>query len=97
MTIFWIIIGMGLVTYIPRMLPMAIGQRLQFPEWLKQWLSFVPYAVLGALIFPGILTVDPAKPWLGLIGGAAAIVLSLLFKNVIVVVIGAIAVVYLIQ
>jgi branched-subunit amino acid transport protein len=93
MSILWIIIGMGLATYVPRMLPMVIGQRIAFPEWLKQWLSYVPYAVLGALIFPGILSVDPSKPWVGLIGAGAAIILSLLFRNVIVVVIGGIAVV----
>jgi branched-subunit amino acid transport protein len=88
---------MGLVTYLPRMLPILVGQSLKFPGWLQEWLSYVPYAVLGALIFPGILSVDPTRPWIGLAGGIAAVLFALIVNNVIVIVAGSILVLYLIQ
>ncbi len=50
-----LVIGMGLVTYLPRMIPMAILQEIRLPAFIKRFLEFVPYAVLGALIFPGII------------------------------------------
>lgn len=52
--IVWMIIGMGLVTYIPRMLPLAVFHRVKLPPFLQGVLKNVPYATLGALIVPGI-------------------------------------------
>lgn len=90
-----IIIGMSLVTMIPRVLPTFIVDKVNFPPWVNQWLNAIPYAALGALIFPGILTVKPDAPHVGIFGGIVAIILSFLGLNVIFVVIGAITVVYL--
>ncbi|MGM8213667.1 AzlD domain-containing protein [Virgibacillus sp. W0430] len=90
-----IIIGMCLVTMIPRFIPAFIVDKLMFREWINKWLQAIPYAALGALIFPGILTVNEAKPHVGLIGGIVAIVLAYLGLNIILVVIGAIAAVFL--
>lgn len=92
MKIFLLIAGMSLVTYIPRLIPMALSEKLNFPAWLNSWLKYVPYAALGALIFPGILTsVDRQYPWLGMAGGAAAVLLALAGQNILVVLAGAIA------
>ncbi|MBM7600197.1 branched-subunit amino acid transport protein [Virgibacillus halotolerans] len=93
--IFLIIIGMSLVTMIPRMIPAFIVDKLQFRDWVNNWLNAIPYAALGALIFPGILSVKPDQPHIGLLGGGVAIVLSYLGLNVILVVIGAILTVFL--
>lgn len=90
-----IIAGMAIVTMIPRLLPVFIVEKLQFRPWLNRMLSAIPYAALGALIFPGILTVIPEQPHIGLIGGIVAVLLSFLGLNVILVVIGAIAAVFL--
>ncbi|MCF6094392.1 AzlD domain-containing protein [Microaerobacter geothermalis] len=90
MEILFLIFGMFAVTYIPRMLPMVIGSGIHFPHWLNQWLQYVPYAALGALIFPGILTVNPDKPWIGLLGGALSFLLAYIQKNIILVVLGSI-------
>ncbi len=87
-----IVFGMFIVTFIPRLIPMVTTQNMQLPSFLKRWLQCVPYAALGALIFPGILSVDPSRWWLGAIGGCAAIILALVQRNVIVVVLGAILV-----
>lgn len=93
--IFAIIIGMALVTMIPRAIPAFVVDKLQFKEWVNRWLNAIPFAALGALIFPGILNVKPDQPHIGLIGGAVAVVLAYLGLNVIVAVLGAIVTVFL--
>ena len=93
--IFLIIIGMGLVTMIPRLIPAFIVDKLLFREWVNRWLQAIPYAALGALIFPGILSVKPDQPYIGLVGGIVAIILAYFGVNVILVVIGSIITVFL--
>lgn len=51
----WIIAGMALATAIPRFLPVAILSRFEFPEKLKEWLSYIAPAVLAALLAVSIL------------------------------------------
>ena len=51
-----ILIGMGVVTYIPRWLPLFLFSRRSMSAWLKEWLDFIPAAILSALILPAILT-----------------------------------------
>lgn len=46
---------MAIVTYIPRVLPMAIFKNKIQSRFLSSFLSYVPFAVLGAMIFPDIL------------------------------------------
>ncbi|MBN1634961.1 MAG: AzlD domain-containing protein [Deltaproteobacteria bacterium] len=50
-----LIIGMGLVTYIPRWLPVAALSGRELPLWLRQWLDLIPAAILSALILPALL------------------------------------------
>lgn len=50
------IIGMGVVTYVPRWLPLVILSRRRLPGWLVHWLEFVPVAILSALLAPLLLT-----------------------------------------
>ncbi|HEY3315216.1 MAG TPA: AzlD domain-containing protein, partial [Bacillota bacterium] len=42
--------GMALVTYLPRMLPLVVLSRFKLPPAVLRWLSFVPVAVLSALL-----------------------------------------------
>lgn len=42
------------VTYILRALPITVFKREIKSEWLKSFLYFIPYAVLGAMTFPAI-------------------------------------------
>ena len=49
-----IIFGMTLVTYIPRMLPLVGLATVELPPWLLRWLSYVPAAVLAALLAPSV-------------------------------------------
>ncbi|TCS82582.1 AzlD domain-containing protein [Tepidibacillus fermentans] len=87
MKIWVLIFGMFLVTFIPRMFPMLF-KRLKFPHWFNHWLTFVPYAILGALIFPGIMTVDPQHVFFGLVAGLVAFLIAWFYQNLIVIVLG---------
>lgn len=89
--IVWMIIGMGAVTYIPRLLPFILFKGKELPVFIQRVLKNVPYATLGALIFPGILFIGK-DIWYGLLGAVAAFLAAYLGANVIVVVLGAIAV-----
>ena len=46
---------MALVTYLPRMLPMAVFRKEIRSKYIKSFLYYVPYAVLAALTFPDII------------------------------------------
>ena len=92
-----IIIGMALVTFIPRVLPVFIMDSIEFPEWLEKWLKAIPYAALGALIFPGIMNTIPDRPWIGLVAGVIAITLAWFRVHILLVVLSAIGVVYSLQ
>lgn len=84
------IIGMGIVTYIPRMLPFLLFKGVELPPFLQGVLRNVPYATLGALIFPGILFMNE-QIWYGVFGGVIALIVAYLGANIIVVVLSAIA------
>ena len=92
-----LILGMALVTYLPRLLPAIFLERFQFPAWFQAWLKNIPYAALGALIFPGVLLVDQDQPLLGLLGGLAALILSWLNLHITLVMAGSIGTVLLLQ
>jgi branched-subunit amino acid transport protein len=90
--IVWMIIGMGVVTYLPRMLPFILFKGRELPPFLQGVLKNVPYATLGALIFPAIFLLQKDDIWYGLLGAAAAFLAAFLGANVIVVVLGSITV-----
>lgn len=48
--------GMGLVTYIPRWLPLFYLAHRRLPRWLIDWLSLIPVAILSALLAPSLFT-----------------------------------------
>ncbi len=47
--------GMGLVTYLPRWLPLHFLSRRSLPEWFVQWLDLIPAAILSALLLPALV------------------------------------------
>lgn len=49
------IIGMALVTYIPRLLPVYFLSSRSLPPLAVAWLRYVPVAVLAAMLFPSLL------------------------------------------
>lgn len=45
---------MAIVTYIIRALPITLFRKEIKSKWLKSFLYYIPYAVLGAMTFPAI-------------------------------------------
>jgi branched-subunit amino acid transport protein len=84
-----IVILMALVTYIPRVIPIAFLSGKGLPLFIKNFLYYIPFAVLGALIFPDILY-STDSIFSAAAGLVTAVVLGLLRLNVIVVVFGSI-------
>jgi branched-subunit amino acid transport protein len=96
--VIWFAIGgMCLVTFLPRVIPLVLGRDLVLPAWIRRWLSFFPFAALGALIFPGILGVVDGKPWIGLAAGACAGIIAMRVRTAIIPVLSAIAVAIVLQ
>ena len=80
-----IILGLAVVTYIPRMIPLVFFKSEKIPATAQNVLQNVPFAILGALIFPGILTINDDMMF-GIIGAAAAFLAAYLGANLIIVV-----------
>lgn len=53
-----VIVGMCLVNFAIRGLPMAILSRFDLPRPFRRWLSFVPISVMGALVASEVLVRD---------------------------------------
>ncbi|WP_277631549.1 AzlD domain-containing protein [Atopococcus tabaci] len=50
----WLIIGMAVVTYLPRVLPVLMLSNREISAPLKKWMSFIPVAIFSALVFSDI-------------------------------------------
>ena len=87
-----LILGMAVVTYIPRAIPAILVDKMKFGKKTEKFLELIPYTAMSALIFPGVFTVDAANPIIGIAGGAAACVLAWRKCPVMICVLAAIAV-----
>ncbi|SDP62777.1 AzlD domain-containing protein [Desulforhopalus singaporensis] len=53
--IFWTILGMALVTYIPRLLPTLFLSGRKLNPIAGAWLRLIPPAVLSAMLLPSLI------------------------------------------
>ncbi|HJV46477.1 MAG TPA: AzlD domain-containing protein [Bacillota bacterium] len=91
-----LILGMGLVTYLPRLLPMVLLQNIKLNPFLNRFLGFIPFAALGALIFPGVLdSTGDSSSSSAIAGALVSVVLSIFRINIMFVVMGGILGVFL--
>ncbi|NLY56726.1 MAG: AzlD domain-containing protein [Firmicutes bacterium] len=49
------IVGMTLVTYLPRAIPLVVLKDRRLPRFMVLWLQFIPVAILAALLAPSLL------------------------------------------
>ncbi|MGC6767683.1 AzlD domain-containing protein [Enterococcus sp. LJL128] len=49
------IVGCAIVTWLPRIIPFVLTKKLSFPDWLLNFLSYIPICILTALLFQSIL------------------------------------------
>jgi len=52
----FLLLGMGAVTYLPRMLPLVALAHRKLPQGVIDWLGYIPVAILSALVAPGLVT-----------------------------------------
>ena len=88
------IILMALVTYFPRVLPLAIFRKEIKSRYIKSFLQYVPYAVLGSLTFPDIFY-STGNLITAICGTIVALFFSYKEKSLVVVATGAILTVYI--
>lgn len=83
------ILGMAAVTYVPRLVPLLLPPDRAYPAPVRRFLTYLPFAILGALIMPGALhaTGDTLSSAAGL---AVAVLLAWRRANLLIIVLGAV-------
>lgn len=90
------ILVMALVTYLPRMLPLAIFKKKIQNRFIKSFLAYVPYAVLAAMTFPEILY-STSHMISAAAGMLTALVLAYFNKGLLTVALSSTAVVFVVE
>ena len=85
---------MAAVTYLIRAVPLALCRGQLQSRWLRDFLYYVPYAVLGAMTFPTVFS-STASPLSALLGVAVGIALAWMEKGLLTVAAAACAAVFL--
>ena len=84
---------MAVVTYLPRVLPLTLfNQKIRSP-YIRSFLYYVPYAVLGAMTFPSVFYAAH-NTWSAAAGTLAAILLGYFERSLLTVALAAVATVY---
>lgn len=91
---FLAVLLMALVTYLPRVLPLAIFRREIKSKYIKSFLHYVPFAVLGALTFPDIFY-STGTLATAVCGTIVALLLAYREKSLVIVAFGAMITVFL--
>ena len=82
------LIVMAAVTYLIRMLPLTVFRKEIKSRFVRSFLHYVPYAVLGAMTFPDVLYATGSL-WTALCGLIVAVVMAWRGKSLLSVAIGA--------
>jgi branched-subunit amino acid transport protein len=90
---FLAVVLMALVTYLPRVLPIAVFRKEIKSKYIKSFLTYVPYAVLGALTFPDIFY-STGSLATAVCGTITALILAYYGKGLVIVALGAIITVF---
>lgn len=87
---------MAAVTYLIRMLPLAVFQKKIKNRFIRSFLFYIPYAVLGAMTFPAILYATGSM-YSAIAGFAVALLLAFLEKSLLTVALCSCAAVFLVE
>lgn len=71
-----LILGMMLVTYIPRLLPLITLSKKPLSPFFKRVLTYIPYTALSALIVKGIMQAPDGRYEIVFIGISVAALIS---------------------
>ena len=81
------LIVMAGVTYLVRMLPLTVFRKEIKSVFVKSFLHYVPYAVLGAMTFPDVLY-STGSLWTALAGLIVAVIMAWRGRSLLTVAIG---------
>jgi len=87
---------MALVSYLPRMLPIAIFRKKIENRYVRSFLNYMPYAVLGAMTIPDIFY-STESVIAAIVGCIVAFVISYFEKGLMPAALGATAAVFLVE
>ncbi|MCT4660567.1 MAG: AzlD domain-containing protein [Tissierellales bacterium] len=93
--IFILIMGMMVVTYLPRVLPFYVMGKLKLNSRIEQSLKYIPYAALGALVIPGGFSGVKERPLVSIGALGAAVLLSYIKENLFLSVVGSVGFAYI--
>ncbi len=85
--------SMAAVTFLPRFVPLALFNRRIQSVYLRSFLHYIPFAVLGSMVFPGILFSVPDMN-AAIAGSAAALILAFFNRGIMTVSVCAVIIVY---
>jgi len=94
--IYLYIFVMAAVTYLIRMLPLALSKKEITNQYIKSFLYYVPYACLAAMTFPAILY-STASLYSALAGLITAIIAAYRGKSLLIVALTACVAVFLVE
>lgn len=94
--IYLYIFVMAAVTYLIRMLPLALSKKEITNQYIKSFLYYVPYACLAAMTFPAILY-STASLYSALAGLITAIIAAYRGKSLLIVALAACVAVFLVE
>lgn len=83
MKYFSLILGMTIVTYLPRFIPLVIISKRRLNERFRLFLVYIPFTSLSILMVRGILTASSEMKIPTIVGVVAASMVAYVQKNVI--------------
>lgn len=66
---------MAVVTYLIRMLPLTVFRKEIKSRFVQSFLTYIPYAVLGAMTFPDVMY-STGNLWTAAVGVVVAVILA---------------------
>jgi branched-subunit amino acid transport protein len=96
-TFLLLILGMLIATYLPRLLPFYAIKKERIPKWFFRILSYIPYAMLGAMIIPGFMSGVEGQPLISLMAFLSGVLICFKFGGTILPILTAIIVATLMQ
>lgn len=87
---------MAITTYLIRSAPMVLFRKRIENVWIRSFLHYVPYAVLGAMTFPAVFS-STGTTASAVAGSVVAILLAYFKRSLLTVALGAAATVFVVQ
>jgi branched-subunit amino acid transport protein len=92
-----IVAAMTAVTYLPRLLPFILLDRVKLPPFALKILDQIPYAALGVLLVPGVFDSFRDRPLAAAVGMGVALLVAWLKGGLVLPILGAVAAAFILR